>query len=485
MGLLDDSPLSEAELGAALLCEAVAEGAAAVTSRPLDGGSVVREDGTVPIAVIRPCMSRGRRVRELPPIYTPTMLREHAGVFTDWPMYRDHAVVVQESVREEEEHARGELAESLASLAGGQERLEEAVRKVGRSIDDLGGRIVRSWWDPAMEFEDDEEYGYQRGGVAAIARPLPAVRAMIEADPGLLHTSINAWPTGGKPGPAPWGRGQRGMIIEGIRRLPMGSVDWVVRGGAGGRVYVPRKVSLRESTYDPASGVHDMKLSEATTPAELRQYVQENAPQLLSVLVESGPAPVAGPASAAAPTSDNPITAAALQEALAAQQASITAAIAAEQTRLREESEAIAARDREAVSLREEAHRLIEAAAKSNGGFLTPKWVADLKASYTITAEGPSAGLLVEVENGEDPLAVLRENVQAQLDYAAELISESAGRPVVRAQGGGKAGGTEPGTGQRPPSQASWVGALDGMGMLEHDDKGAVKIDGLLESLKG
>ena len=45
------------------------------------------------------------------------------------------------------------------------------------------------------------------------------------------------------------------MVIEGFRRDPQGSVDWVLSPGAGGGVVSEeRAVSLLESIYDPAHG---------------------------------------------------------------------------------------------------------------------------------------------------------------------------------------------------------------------------------------
>jgi hypothetical protein len=166
--------------------------------------------GTVKIAIIRPCVSRGKRIRGLPPIYTEEMLEANAGVYTGWLMYMDHLT--------------GRLREAVA------EYVQEAP---GRSVRDLGGRILRSWWDPGYEASWDADRGYRRGAVLAEALPQPPVRAIIEADPEILNVSHNCHPTGAVVGTR-WG--QKGAIIEGIRREPEGSVDWVPRGGAGGQL---------------------------------------------------------------------------------------------------------------------------------------------------------------------------------------------------------------------------------------------------------
>jgi hypothetical protein len=487
-----DEPLSEAELATALLCEAE-QGSRLIVPKK---GAALREDGTVKIAIIRPCMSRGRAIRGMRPIYTPTMLREHAGVFTGWPMFRDHAMVVAESVQEAEAEARQQLMRALVEEWGPEDRIEEAVKKVGRSIDDLGGRIVRSWWDPNLVFEDDAEYGYQKGGVVGFALPLPSVRTMIEADAGVLHTSINGYPTGGRPGAAPWNGQLKGMLIEGIRRIPVGSVDWVVRGGAGGRVLVEgeepaqeREVTSPQSDYGSAGG-NDVKIDANTSPDELRRIVQEHAPQLAAVLRESQGQPPAAPAPTAAATADadKPLTRAELAEALQRSQEQFATSLREAQETAKRESDEREALNRQASLFEQEAHRLIEAASKARGGILPQRWVADLKARYTVRPSGPSQALLVEAEmDGEtvvkDAITVLREQVEADLDYAKDLIAEAAGRPVVTAQGAGGGAAAGAATGQAPAR--TWADDLLESGIVERGEDGKPKLDGLFEAMEG
>ena len=43
--------------------------------------------------------------------------------------------------------------------------------------------VDRSFWSADILFEDDEEMGYQPGGVEGVVFPQPRVREMIEADP--------------------------------------------------------------------------------------------------------------------------------------------------------------------------------------------------------------------------------------------------------------------------------------------------------------
>jgi len=259
-------------------------------------GRMFDADGRMKVSVIRPCISKGRRLRGLSPIYTPQMLEANAAVFTGWPMYQDHLM----------EQAVEDLAEELLEMGG--EDLLASLQERARQIKDLGGRVVESYWNPDLTFPDDADYGFQKGGVEAIVIPQPGIRKMLEADPEILNVSINAYPTGGKAGTTPWG-GERGLLIEGIRRKPMGSVDWVFRGGAGGRPLLQessderrRAAVVLEGAYDYDHDESDLenkgdrevkKLSEMT-PDELREHLSnEGASHLIPALAE-GTAPTEG-----------------------------------------------------------------------------------------------------------------------------------------------------------------------------------------------
>ena len=130
-------------------------------------GRVFDADGACRVAIIRPCVSRGKRLRGLPPIYTGQMLEANSGIWANWLMYMDHLT----------------------------EAMTEAVRRRGRSIHDLGGRILESSWNPTFRGADDDDFGYQPGATIGRVRPRKAIREMIEDDPELLHVSINAFPT--------------------------------------------------------------------------------------------------------------------------------------------------------------------------------------------------------------------------------------------------------------------------------------------------
>lgn len=499
-----DYALTESELATALLSEA--ESGPAQQTPVAGEGVVVREDGTIRTSIIRPCISRGARIRNLRVIYTPKMLRENAGVFTGWPMFRDHAIVVSEEMREAieaEADDRQEMIEAICeSWMATEARLVEAVKKIGRSVDDLAGRITRSWWDPAVVFEDDAEYGYGVGSVVGLSLLLPSVREVVNSDPGVMHVSINAYPTAGRPGVAADGK-TKGMAIEGIRRVPMGSVDTVVRGGAGGRfmrsavekpaaAVTEREVSPVQTAYRPAQ-MPEVNLTPATSEDQLRAYLAEHAPHLAGALRESSTSaapPAAVPAAANAATGT--LTQADIDSALTRAQESFRTTLQQDRDALREELRGESAVSTAATVYEREAHRLIEAATKGSaeGGFLPPKWAADLKARYSIRPTGPAPALLVEAEVTNDVVTksamdVLREQVTTDVNYARDLIAEAAGQPFVAGQGGGSAAERERNgdtTGTKTGGR-SWLSELDSMGMIEHDDKGQPVTAGLFESM--
>lgn len=375
-------------------------------------GKIFEEDGTCKIAIIRPCVSRGRRIRGLPPIYTPSMLAENAGVFKNWVMFQDHL----------------------------QEEIVEALHKRQRSIRELGGRIVESWYDPEIRLPDDDTYGYRPGAIVARALPQPGVRAMLEADPQILSVSINAWPKGARAGTAPWNPAQKGMLIEGISATPPGSVDWVIRPGAGGTVLaenVALAVSVLEGFYDSATEVdvgdgsptkdEAMDFSKLTEQ-EAITYLRENHSELLEAEVRRMTAGSAGT-----------ITAEQLQEALDSNADSIRTEFRSALSERETEAEARAQQiieEREAArELAAYAHQLIESAEG-----LPVRWKSEIKARYAVLPSGPSAALLVESDEG-DGREQIKALVEQDVSHALELLADARPGPVVEGQGGATADG--------------------------------------------
>lgn len=384
-------------------------------------------------AIIRPCQSKGRSIRGHQPIYEARMLAENASVFTNWPMYLDHA--------------SEELIEGLS----------EWLQERGRSLKDLGGRVIKSFYDPEVSFESDEENGYRKGAVVGEVIPQPLVRGMLEADPLSLAVSINAWPKSVRIGKSSWSPTVKGAIIEGIRATPMGSVDFVPRGGAGGRVLteeeVASAVSLLESAYsasrdedpDPKErGTVKKKLSEMTAEEvaslsreELAEALRQENPSLAESLTETPPVR----------EETAPLTQADLDRALTEQRT----ALVEEFGGTKEAAEALA---EEMVEEREELRDLRDLANKKlselerNG--LPKEYVEEIRKNYILLPSGPRDGLLVEARTEDDGTTLTKEQVleariKADAETAVRLIEAAGG--TVRVKGLGASGRTDTDTG--------------------------------------
>jgi hypothetical protein len=364
------------------------------------------------------------------------MLEANSGVYDGWPMFMDHV----------------------------PPELAEAMLKRGRSVKELGGQVLKGWWQRDFVHEDDAQYGYQKGGTLAEIWATPLIRGTVGENANLLHTSINAWPKSGKPGPVPWRPGMKGMVIEGIRRQPQGSLDFVVRGGAGGRLLAQEGleeegawpevgewskddlalvVSVAESLYASAQ-----MTPLPTKPDELKAYLEENAPHLLPALAESettpaAPKPAPAVVAAAAPTSG--LTEADVQKLIEHSQAGQPSVEEFEKRLEERAAEMLTERDAQR-HFADVAARLIESAEG-----LPASWKSDLKARYAMLPSGPSQALLVEAEmDGETEKksaeAVLVEAVKADLEHARGLIADAKGKPRVTGEGGSK---PDPASGER------------------------------------
>lgn len=414
-------------------------------------GKLFASDGSIKIAVIRPCVSRGKRLgpQKLPPIYEAKMLRESARVFEGWPMYMDH--LIQEALQE--------MAELLKEAADGTD-LVGWLEERSRSIRELGGRLTKTGWDPKMTFEDDEEFGFQPGGVWARAIPQEEPRRMLEADPGILQTSINAWPTGARVGEASWDKSLKGMLIEGIRRRPMGSVDWVFRAGAGGRPLLEgdeelraRAVSLLEANYSAAKSdappkkrktkQMPKKLSEMNAE-EAKAYLEEQgAGHLVEALAEGDGDGGKGKGNG---NGDGALTRDDVKGIVKEAMGEMTEGLAEQ---LEEGTESVEEKAKELLQEREEGRVLERKAdqllteATSNG---FPKSAADdIRTRYMVTPSGLGAGLQIaegdleveeEVKDGGTKKVTLtgpeliERRIRADIDHVIGLLRES-GAPVT------------------------------------------------------
>lgn len=197
-------------------------------------------DTLKPLYVIRPGIGRGKGRH----LYEADMLKRDAGVFKGWRMYVDH---LSESAR-------------------------KALNGLPRSIRDLGGRLVESWWDP--DVPEDSAKGFGKGAVVGISRPVPYVKELIEHDPDLIEASIAARATGVSPRRV---GSEQVWVVEGFE--PKGSVDWVTEGGAGGKV-----VSLIEALYEGDD--RDAQLFDSMSDEDVAQYLRTSRPELAAELLE-------------------------------------------------------------------------------------------------------------------------------------------------------------------------------------------------------
>jgi hypothetical protein len=447
-------------------------------------GPVFNEEGVGRAVMIRPCVSRGKRIRGLAPIYTPAMLERDARVFAGWPMFFDHLTPqIAEALRE--------AAAAVAS------QLEEAR---SRGVREMGGQILTPYWDRDFVQEDDAEFGYQKGGALAEIWGSPVLRGIVGNNPDLLHTSIAAWPTSGKPAQVPWNPKVKGMAIEGIRRQPQGSVDFVPRGGAGGRLLLaegveadpdlaawpePRweeadarlVVSVAEGFYAPrqmtGTGIPNFA---AMKPDELSAWVRENQPHLAPALVESaGPPPPAqgasgGPAAASSLTADD------VQRMISESQSSTLTADEIE--------EQVEERLRERDGQRHLAGVAAEMIRVAEG--VPPTWKADLTARYAMLPSGPAQALLVEAETDDKGAKlseeqVLRRSVTRDLEHVRDLIAEATGKPRVKGEGGSSSAATGAERVAESKSKAEvpyWRTAFAELGVVESADD-ALSIHGV------
>lgn len=332
-----------------------------LASRP----GALQDDGTVLIHVIRPTVGQGLGRHK----YTPEMLRENADVFSGWKMYIDHQ------------------SPEARKAAGG----------LPRSIRDLGGRILESWWDESVPAQGR----FGQGAVVAKVKPVGQVKRLIEEDPELLEASIRAKATEVHQAIED---GEQVWVVEGIRQNPPGSVDWVSEGGAGGRVadLIEGLVAdedenetadeggdvvkqLEEALRDPESGasraVRDLVAER--TAAAIKQQAEKHEQQLAEARVEAANE--------------------ARKEALA--EVERVAADAKRQIELRD--------------LRDEAQKLISEAA------LPSKAEAKLLSEYSL-GEEPSPKLDQVATEDKTALDLLTEAVETDIREARELIAEVA-----------------------------------------------------------
>jgi hypothetical protein len=399
----------------------------------------------LPLHILRPCLGKGKGRH----LYEAKMLEENAHKFAGWRQYIDH----------------------LSPEA------RRAAKGLPRSIRDLGGRIVESYWDGSVP--PDAGKGFGQGAVVGWSLPTPFIRELAENDPELVEASISANATGVQP---IMRDGRRAWLVEGIE--DRGSVDWVTEAGAGGRV-----VALMEAAYEEDG----MGLLESMTDEEFIAYVEEVRPHLLTEqgdgdaedasdqgddeleemvarLLKRNPKLSRGQAEAMAKQAlakqtqeanteetDMGITPEALQEALQSEdfrsaldeivepmveqrvKTLVESAVAGERELIRAEARADADRQLELRDMRDAAHRRISE-AKLPGAFSDRA-----KAQFEIGDDGPTPKLDVVDDVDDDgnvtkkAAAKLQEAVDTTVQDQRELLA-AANPATVRGQGPGAPG---------------------------------------------
>jgi hypothetical protein len=401
----------------------------------------------LPLHILRPCLGKGKGRH----LYEAKMLEENATKFAGWRQYIDH----------------------LSPEA------RRAAKGLPRSIRDLGGRIVESYWDGSVPPNPDK--GFDQGAVVGWSLPTPFIRELAENDPELVEASISANATSVQP---IMRDGKRAWLVEGIE--DRGSVDWVTEAGAGGRV-----VALMEAAYEEDG----MGLLESMTDEEFIAYVEEVRPHLLTEqsdgdaedakdggddeleemiarMMKRNPKLTRGQAEAMAKkalaqssssvaeaeitkeTDMGAITPEALQEALQSEDSRgaletiigplveervktlVETAVAGERELIRAEARADADRQLELRDMRDDAHRQISE-AKLPGAFTDRA-----KALFEITDDGPTSTLDVVDDVDDDGHVTkkaadkLQEAVDAAVQDQRELLA-AANPTTVRGQGPG------------------------------------------------
>lgn len=199
-------------------------------------------DGLIPIYVIRPGVGRGKGRH----LYEADMLAKNAHVFKGWRMFVDH-----------------QAPEAKRALGG-----------LPRSIRDLGGIVKEAKWDPSVPA--DPARGHGPGAVVAMCRPTPLIRQLVETDPELVEVSISARATGVRPRTH---GGETVMVVEGFERE--GSVDWVSRAGAGGRV-----AQLAEALEESFTAEEEtVELFESMRDEDVVELVKARRPDLYERMI--------------------------------------------------------------------------------------------------------------------------------------------------------------------------------------------------------
>lgn len=315
-----------------------------------------------------------------------------------------------------------------------------------------------TWWDPQFTEPDDAREGREPGAVMGHVDLLVEAADRVDALPQAFFLSICMDPTRVRVGRT--AKGELAPCVEGI--VPKsGSLDLITgESGAGGKLLERlREAAMTRygSAHADLAAIEDERLIEA---ARLR-------PAVLDALRQDPPPPSTeddvtkiDAATLVEAVADESV-ATSLVEALAetpAMKRLVEAAVAEREDDIRADARAESDRRELLRDMRDESHRLIEAAARTNGGILTPAYVDDLRERYVLRNGTPSAALdLYDAldESGavtKPALERLREAVQTDIAREEAKLRESAPtriRQVAAPADGGNDGG-EGGNGDPP-----------------------------------
>lgn len=203
----------------------------AEAAAPAGVSSPIQPDGSVLVHIIRPCAGKGRGGH----IYEADMLRREAPKFAGWPMFIDHE-------SPEAQRAAGGLPPSIGKI---------------------GGEVLESWWDDSLPAEGR----FGQGGVVGKVKPSRTMREYIEEFPRLVQTSVNTFAVGIRPSRSP-----RGNIVEGF--ADEGSVDWVTKAGAGGKIVQIMEAALEDGGVDEDD-------------AQLTEWLRDKRPAVVEALTSA------------------------------------------------------------------------------------------------------------------------------------------------------------------------------------------------------
>ena len=307
----------------------------AAAARP----SALDADGTCLIHVIRPGRGLGRGGH----YYPAKMLQENASVFTGWPVYIDH-----ESPKAKQ--ARGHLP---------------------RSLRDIGGLLEEAWWDDSVPAEGR----FGQGAVVARLRPIGDLEQIIAKLPQAARFSIKAQATDVEEGVPD---GEHAWIVEGIRDDVPGSVDAVTLDGAGGKV-----AELIEGLHLEESAVED-ELAQARSRAAKNKDAARRHDERPEA-GEGGDSVKELEEALADP--ESPVAKRVMELVESRATELVESAVETAVSEARQEERDKAARSRELRDMRDEAHKLIEAAE------LPDRTTARLKSRWGLDGEEPTDAL--------------------------------------------------------------------------------------------